>query len=246
MISHTDFQRELGTTKVPQWHTQYQPEQRPSHNKWTRFRRGDCPICQGERKTKDCRQSPKGLIHCRSGKDAPPGWHFLGEDKIGFGLYAPGTHQSSSHTPLPVRPTKKTIDVLSDQERDRQFRQIAKHSGLSSNHRTKLKQRGLSPATIEQWYQNKWVWSWANGEQIPGTSVLLPGVNPTTGKLRSDFWGYAIAIPSANGEILGAQIKPNHGGGYFWVSSTSINGNDQRLANGETPIGLYGHHSPTL
>ncbi|MEM9218520.1 MAG: hypothetical protein AAGD25_29790 [Cyanobacteria bacterium P01_F01_bin.150] len=225
---------------------QFKTNRIPSITRWTRFKHGDCPICQGQRKKKDCRQSPNSTVHCRSRLNPPPGWQFIGEDDLGFGMYKEGAEDARAN-PLHVKKTKKTkLEVLDNQSRDRQFRQIAKHSGLSQPHRTKIEKRGISPATIEKWYQDGLVWTWANGEQIPATSTLLPGIDPTTGNLRSDFWGYAIAIPSAERKLLGAQIKPNRGGGYFWVSSASIDGNDQRLANGETPIGLYGNHSPTL
>ena len=161
-------------------------------------------------------------------------------------MYAEGESEGDRPTPkAPPRPIQH-IPVLSDTERDRQFRQIAKHCGLSQQHRAKLQERGLSPTAIEQWYQQNLVWTWANGEYIPATSPFLPGVVPKTGKLRSNFDGYAIAIPSAQGEILGAQIKPNDGKGYFWISSTKVDGNDQRLENGESPIGVYGEHGSTL
>ena len=227
---------------------QAQPQHRlpNSSGQWTRFQRGECPICQGQRKKRDCRQSSNGTVHCRSLLDAPPGWQFIGQDSIDFGMYREGNNENHASLAGTKKTKRKNLEVLNNQQRDRQFRQIAKHSGLSHQHRTKLEQRNLSPSTIEQWYQKRLVWSWANGEHIPGTSALLPGVVPSTGKLRSKFWGYAIAIPSAKGEILGAQIKPNHGSGYFWVSSAAVEGNDQRLANGETPIGLYGPHSSTI
>ncbi|NEQ96391.1 MAG: hypothetical protein F6K30_06655 [Cyanothece sp. SIO2G6] len=215
--------------------------------RWERFTRGDCPICAGARKDRDCRRSPQGLVHCRSGLEPPAGWVYRGEDTLGFGLYAPG-QGDSSFTPPPKPPISgPQWRVLGATERDRQFRQIARHSGLSHKHRTKLQKRGVEGETIQAWYDSGFVWSWSAGATIPGVTPELPGVDPRTGRLRDRFHGMAIAVLDLDGHILGAQLKNDRNQqNYYWVSSASIDGNNQRLPNGETPLGVYGQPASTL
>lgn len=215
---------------------------RPSSSGFT-YLQGNCPVCSGARR--DCRQSnASGLIFCR-GQATNSSWGFIKEDSNGFGIYKNGLKGDRSYTYQPTLP-KPVKNRLSDPERSRQFKQIAKHSGLSSQHRAKLEHRGLNSTTIDTFYTSSLVWTWANNEQIPVTTSELPGINPRSGRLREEFWGMAIAIPSITGHILGAQIKPDNGDGYFWVSSDSIGGNGPRLSNDELPIGVYGHQQKTI
>jgi hypothetical protein len=54
---------------------------------WIRFKRGDCPVCQGAKK--DCRQNQKTLlIHCRDISANPIDYVFRGQDALGFGMWA--------------------------------------------------------------------------------------------------------------------------------------------------------------
>ena len=68
-------------------------QQKPSHklnfslSDWIRFKRGDCPVCQGAKK--DCRQNQKTtLIHCRDISANPIDYVFRGQDTLGFGMWA--------------------------------------------------------------------------------------------------------------------------------------------------------------
>jgi len=124
-------------------------------------------------------------------------------------------------------------------ERDRQFRQISKHSGLSNLHRSKLIDRKLSREVIEQAYQRGLIWTWSNNAQVPGVTASLPGVEGD--RLRAYPSGFAIAATDNNGRILGVQIRKDADGDdkYFWVSSDKIGGSGIHLPTGEAPVGYY-------
>ena len=201
-----------------------------------------CPVCDNARK--DCRRSERtGLIHCRAEVEPPNGLRFVGIDEIGFGMFAEGDRPSIERKVRPAVKPQSSINVLTNDERDRQFRQIAKHAGLATSHRENLIGRELSSAFTQECYENGLIFTFPSNEYIPGTTVDLPGIDPATGRLRK-FKGLAIAIPDAEGRILGAQYRGQDT--YRWVSSGNIDGANHRLANGEAPIGLYGEHSSTL
>ena len=56
--------------------------------------KGNCPICLGEHKS--CKQNGE-LIHCRSHSEPPQGFSFVGEDTIGFAMYAPDRDNSKPY-----------------------------------------------------------------------------------------------------------------------------------------------------
>ncbi|GAP99603.1 hypothetical protein [Leptolyngbya sp. NIES-2104] len=199
--------------------------------------KGDCPICQGDRK--DCRENTASqIIHCRDLNATPVGFRFLGEDAIGFSMWIA---DSQSSTPIDLIPHRiepsQPRQTLSVEERDRQFRRICRSTGYpATRHRQSLIDRGLTSNQIEWAHDQGLLWSWAAHAQIPGVTADLPGVTPR-GYLRG-YRGFAIAVPDINGKILGAQIKPDNGK-YFWVSSETIEGAGIHLPTGEVPIGVY-------
>lgn len=210
----------------------------------------DCPICSGARR--DCRQSrDTGFIHCRDAQANPVGFRFIGEDSIGFFMWAEDSQVEAPdwQDKLEARRQKQQAEqqqklkrVLPVAERDRQFRSVARHSGLSVRHRSKLEQRGLSPDLIEQAYNQSLLCSWQSGATIPGTTADLPGVD-ARGRLRRYPDGIAIAAPNERGEILGVQLRadapsPNNPR-YRWLSSEAVGGNSIHLPDGEVPIGFY-------
>jgi len=116
----------------------------------------DCPICQNERR--DCRQNTEtGMIHCHSGQNAPEGYIYKGEDRHGFGMYFPGTHQE--YTSLQNSPEQQTRrqkkkhrekiwkkTVLQPEERHAQIKAfLSQLTELKENHKQDLEKRGINP-----------------------------------------------------------------------------------------------------
>jgi hypothetical protein len=206
----------------------------------------DCPICHGARK--DCRESSTGLIHCLSGENPPPGWRFLGQDRIGFGLYGQGDRLDSTdlerykaeREQARAERLEAARATLPNNDRDRHYRRIARAQGLSLSHRANLKQRGLTPGEIDFLAAQGWLSSWEPGQEAWGNSPALAGVNPQTGKLCG-VAGIAI-YAQLDGCSVGAQIGADDRekfGKYIWLSSNSKGGNSPQLQNGENPLFIW-------
>lgn len=163
----------------------------------------DCPVCESARK--DCRQSSKGLIHCRSGKDENNGWHQIGTDRQGFGLYSQ-TIRPDWEPPAKVVPiAPEPIPSLPIPDIDQAYRRIAQHTGqLTHRHRIDLGKRGLTGEQIDRLQQNQILFGWSPSAVIPGLKPIA-GLNQY-GKLQQ-FSGYAIALQNPAREIIGIQIK---------------------------------------
>ena len=221
-----------------------------------------CPICNGSRGKPDCRKSfdpsdseDSGLYFCR-GTDTQSGYHFVGFDAYGFGMFVTETaHTAKSQDQWrqknqarqarqEAERQAKLAKLLPTPERDRHFRRIATNAGLGSRHRQHLQEkRELTNEQIDVAIDQNLFWTWQDNAQIPGLPLNLPGINPSTGKLRKYYKGIGIAVPNVHGEIVGAQIKPDFGSNYFWVSSDSdkldIPGAGPHLPNGEIPIAVH-------
>ena len=117
---------------------------------------------------------------------------------------------------------------------------MAGQSGLSSHHRTALETRlqtaEVAPSFLDRLIQQRLLFTWQPGQAFPGVTPALPGTDKR-GRLRH-FQGWAIGVPDATGKVLGFQIKPEHGNGYFWAASDKP-GPSIHLPNGEAPIGVY-------
>lgn len=130
-----------------------------------RYLKSECPICNGARKKQDCRESRlTGLIHCMAGLSAPSGWRETGVDSQGFVMYAAGEGQTDpreferrrlEREQRQQQQARRTAESLPNHERDRQFRQVAKHSGLSTKHRQNLLNRDYTADQIERAYSHK-------------------------------------------------------------------------------------------
>jgi hypothetical protein len=208
-----------------------------------------CPVCDGMRN--DCRQSATtGAVHCRA--DATPtGWEATGFDSQGFTIYVLGKDASDpaywAERQRRREESKKAAQdalaqLLTIPQRDRMYRTVAGHSGLTQQHRQQLEQRcikaQLPVEVIGYLLEQKLLFSWQPGQDFPGVTAALPGTD-RFGKLNRRWKGWAIGVPDAHGRILGFQIKPEEGGGYFWASSANGGGNGPYLPNGELPMGIY-------
>ena len=202
------------------------------------YLRGGCPVCQGTRK--DCRQSKQtGHIFCRDTSAHPMGLNVIGQDINGFWIWAPKRTDDQYRRPIATAQPKQITpdETLSREARSRQYQSLARHSGLSLRDRERLSARGLTPEQTALLSKRLHVWTWHSNRAIAGITPLLPGVD-CRGYTRK-FDGMAIAIPDLDGHVLGAQIKPMRGSGYFWASSEAIGGVGIRLPNEEVPIGIY-------
>jgi hypothetical protein len=210
-----------------------------------RYRFGsDCPICAGDRK--DCRENTVNqLIHCRSGANPPPGWKFLGEDQIGFGIYGLDKGEFSQADIDRYRQEQeqakqerlaKAKDSLPNIERDRHYKRIARSLGLGNGHRQKLLDRGLLPAEIDLAIAQGWLSSWEPGADIGGLPSALAGIDPKSGRLRGTQ-GIAIYAQSLEGHSIGGQIGADDRSRakYLWISSASVGGCGPQLQSGEIP-----------
>ncbi|WOD37345.1 hypothetical protein [Nodosilinea sp. E11] len=197
--------------------------------------RGSCPICEGARR--DCRESlSTGFVFCRHTEANPGGqWRYLKDDAHGFGVWAWGEGESADR-PLRVTviPPKAPIATLDPAARNKGYRALIDWAGLQPEHRAALAQR---PHITEAEIANiaSLLFSWQGGATAPENAAGLPGI--VAGQLWPRVQGWAIAIPNASGEIIGAQIK-NPQGGYFWASHADQS--PVQLPNGELPLGVYG------
>jgi hypothetical protein len=164
----------------------------------------NCPVCEATRT--DCRQSAKGTIHCRSGQAENNGWHLVGTDRQGFGLYSQ-TIRPDWEPPSPkVIPIAKALSPsLAIPEIDQAYRRIANRTGrLTHRHRIDLGKRGLTVDQIDRLQADQTLFGWSPGIPMPNLKPIA-GLNEY-GKLQK-FDGYAIALQNPAGEILGIQIK---------------------------------------
>jgi hypothetical protein len=218
------------------------PSQRLSSSRGFQYLKSRCPVCEGARK--DCRQSTK-RVHCRSGTEENNGWHRVGEDRQGFGLYSQSIPQDWQPPEKVIPIETKTQLSLSIPELDQTYRRIADRTGqLTYRHRVDLGKRGLTPEQIDRLQQAQTLFGWSSGASIPGLKPVA-GVNQY-GKLQK-FQGYAISFQTPAGEILGIQIKLDEpqrtelDRKYTWTSGAAT-----AQVNGELPIGYSnptGSHS---
>jgi Origin of replication binding protein len=181
----------------------HQPNRIPLSRGFLYLKR-NCPVCEATRT--DCRQSAKGTIHCRSGQSDHNGWHHVGTDRQGFGLYSQ-TIRPDWEPPSPkVIPIAKALSPsLAIPVIDQAYRRIAHHTGrLTHRHRIDLSKRGLTIEQIDRLQADKTLFGWSPGISIPNLQPIA-GLN-AYGKLQK-FNGYAIALQNPAGEILGVQIK---------------------------------------
>ena len=208
----------------------------------------NCPICNGARKKKDCRQNQDTkVVHCRARLDAPPGWHYKKEDAIGFGMYGLGDRPSSysdeeriwKAQEARIREEKQEKELragaLPVDQRDVAIRKIWRYQGLSPEHRGLLRQRGLTDPGIEK---ALFFTITRDSELPPGIPANLPGVRICiwSGKLKfAGQPGIACVAFDVHGRAIGWQVRlvgDIVGGKYRWAKGTKTS----HLPNGELPV----------
>ncbi|MBD1930374.1 MULTISPECIES: plasmid replication protein, CyRepA1 family [Cyanophyceae] len=215
------------------------------------FKRGSCPICNGLRK--DCRENAHTqIVHCRADVVSAPGYRFIKQDTWGFNMWAVDRGQDSwneqeweTHRRQLAAGRERRLQeeakhfasLLNVEERDRQIRKLHQQLGLSTKHRQKLRDRGLTNAQIDAGL----FFSIAPWQEISGINARLAGV---------DLWGKKLLIPASGigcpvrdelGRLIGFQTRFDDAtdSKYKWPTSRTAkrpNGATSHLPNGELPI----------
>lgn len=215
---------------------------------WTRLRR-DCPICSGDRKHKDCRQSVEsGLVFCHDDKANPSGWIFRGFDKHSFGIWqdeidAKAFSEKSKEERQQERlerqqqqRQRKQAQIAAQMpvdERDLWNRKLIESLSLSANDQANLEARGLELGQLEaEGYRSVEQWQ-AIPENFPAS---FPG-RTSQGNLAAKLPGILCPIPNVQGQIVGFQIRRHDDseGRYGWLSSKAA----PIPIDGELPLGVY-------
>ena len=228
-------------------------EQQQSSNKlnsslsdWIRFKRGDCPVCQGAKK--DCRQNQKTtLIHCRDISANPIDYVFRGQDALGFGMwiYKPdaqqwnqerrGQWQRERQANQSRRLAHHAKTALPVESIDLAIRKLARYLGLTSEHRQQLRDRGLTDEQIEKGL----FFSITENQEIPpGIPPNFPGVDWSGQKLFTPNPGIACPAFNSEGKAIGYQIRLStaDSGKYRWPKGKV----SSHLQNGELPLTITG------
>lgn len=152
-------------------------------------------------------------------------------------------YKNSSYNCSRVK-TKKTVvenfpeasvdEILNEEERDKQYRQVLEQLQLNQNHHTHLQEvRGLGDLIdyicFRSWEEIK----------VQNISSNLPGVVERNGSIY--LWGQTgIFLPMHNelGQIIAFQLSVDdkETGKYKWGSSEPVNGKSPRLDNDEMPL----------
>jgi hypothetical protein len=163
--------------------------------------KGNCPICLGEHKS--CKQNDE-LIHCRSHSEPPQGYDFVGEDKIGFAMYAPARDDSQPYDfeayranrearlAKQARQKEQALKAMpSLEDRDRLIR--SKAQKLSNAQNDDLLRRGLTQDEINKALSNHWLFGLQGGYGIAAydpTSRLLCGAQRANDDRTKKYtWG---------------------------------------------------------
>ena len=171
--------------------------------------KGNCPICNGEHKS--CKQNDE-LIHCRSFFDPPQGYRSVGEDKIGFAMYAPAKERSNNfdldayranreaRLAKQARQYQQALKAMpSLEERDRHIREKAQNftktetRKLTKPQNTDLLRRGLTQDEINNALSKHWLFALDGGYGIaaydPISQLLCGAQRANDDRTKKYTWG---------------------------------------------------------
>ncbi|MBD1835369.1 hypothetical protein H6F61_22450 [Cyanobacteria bacterium FACHB-472] len=218
------------------------------------YLKGNCKVCNGARKDKDCRQSKStGLIHCFHSEASPLDYIFRGLDKWGAGMWADkaeveaaSEQQREEWRQERKREKQRRLEaeqaqrsqLLSEPERDREIRKLLSQLNLSPRHREDLYRRGLNDEQIQAGMFR----SVAKEQELETEiSHRLAGVNIDGRSLNNYYSGYLCPAWNSKGQIIGWQLRLDNAddGKYRWPTSNNDkrpNGPTAHLTNGELPL----------
>ena len=219
-----------------------------------RYLKRNCPVCNGSRS--DCRENlQNNLIHCRHDVTTAPGYKCVGEDILGFFLWAvdDGEERNSDEWEQ-LRQQRaaqrgkrlqeeaaRCARLLPIEQRDRAIRKLSQQVGLSRAHRQHLQQqRGLSDTEID----HACYFTIAPYQDVIYINPQLAGI---------DLWGHQLTVSKPGigcpifdvfERIIGFQIRFDNAteNKYKWPTSRSRfrpNGPTAHLPNGELPIAVW-------
>lgn len=185
-------------------------------------------------------------------RDAPPGWHFLGETKGGlWGMFVPDTQREyteEERIAYKQRQAKQELKrrlahakSLSEAERDRQCNKLIDQLPLYAHHREDLKRRGLSDELISAGkFRSVDKFHKLDFE----VSYNLAGVDISGRSLTNKVAGYIVPVWNELQQIVGYQVRNDDNSEdapkYVWATSKK---NKRRkkpatphLQNGELPL----------
>ncbi|MEO1560049.1 MAG: hypothetical protein AAFS12_10620, partial [Cyanobacteria bacterium J06632_19] len=146
----------------------------------------------------------------------------------------PKTHKQRNQPPPTVKKDFPPPLVLSEEERDKQYRSILNQLPLNEAHRNHLTDvRGLAKFTNKIGFR-----SWLE-KRVENVSSNLPGVVERDNSLYlCKPEGIFLPIHNEFEQIIAFQVRPDDtsSGKYKWGSSAPKDGNGPRLDNGEMPL----------
>ncbi len=215
-------------------------------------KRSLCPICGNHH---GCAIREDNLIECLrtfSQNDAPPGYRFIKRLRNDMGgLFTEENEGSTFSSAIPEGRRRKrkqdkvkVRELLSIQERDRQFRLVLqwRATSLSKRHFSHLQiERQLKADEIDWLIDRGWVRTWEPDTHAPiGIQPDLPGISPDRKLLGMP--GFTIAALDPDGLLTGMQIATLlNDPKYIWLSSNNYGGNGPQLPNGELPLFCWKH-----
>jgi hypothetical protein len=163
--------------------------------------KGNCPICLGEHKS--CKQNGD-LIHCRSHSEPPQGFSFVGEDGIGFAMYAPARDaskpydfeasraKSEARLARQAKENEQALEALpSIEERDRKIKSYSQKVTKPQN--DDLLRRGLTQTEIKKALSNHWLFGLRGGYGIaaydPISRLLCGAQRANDDRTKKYTWG---------------------------------------------------------
>ena len=165
--------------------------------------KGDCPICLGTRKDRDCKSSGE-LIHCYSHNEPPLGYDFKGLSSVGASLYAPVKNDSKPYDfevarvnrearlAKQARQHQQFINSLpSIEDRDRKIKSYSQKVTNAQN--DDLLRRGLTQTEIKKALSNHWFFALQGGYGVaaidPVTRLLCGAQRANDNRDPKYNWG---------------------------------------------------------
>ena len=220
---------------------------------FTLFRRGECPICNGN--TKGCRQSDTtDLIFCRDTSANPSGYLYRGEDSWGFGLWQLSSDADAFSQEAKEERQRRRQEFLVAEERRRQeqiarqlpaverhkwYSKLLERLTLASDDQQKLLSRGFTQEQIViDGYKSLSSWQKV-GKDFPANLAGLL----SNGALNVAQNGILCPIRNKDGLIVGCQVRLHEStdGRYRWLTSATKKNPDGPTPhlNGELPLGVF-------
>ena len=218
---------------------------------WTRYNsRGNvCPVCNGERRKRDCRsrENSEGIrfYHCRA-NSLNPSFKYIKDDGLGFGMYIEAAideanqekfreewlEQKRRRDAENAKREKERLSItLNQQERDTNNRKLQSQLTFKNHHFRKLLDRGL---TEEQIISHGYLSTSGCDRLKQKVDKYTPGTNGYGSKMAC-CPGILIPIYNHKSQLLGFQIKAEDGG-YRWASNDA---RPVKLPNGEIPLAFF-------